>query len=66
MGTRCSRCLEWSTEGNFSRVLWASTIYIIGGETDIAYENVEADFADISAAPVFVANLAEVGHVGTI
>jgi hypothetical protein len=40
-------------------------IYIIGGESDIAFKNAEADFADIAAVPVFKSNL-DVGHNGTL
>lgn len=44
--------------------LHSPTIYIIGGEKDIAYKNAEADFADINGLPLFKANL-DVGHGGT-
>jgi hypothetical protein len=40
------------------------TIYILGGPTDIAYENGMDDFARIGHVPVAVANL-PVGHGGT-
>jgi len=40
------------------------TIYILGGETDIAYDNGMDDFAKINHVPVAVANL-PVGHGGT-
>lgn len=39
-------------------------IYILGGETDIAYENGMDDFARINHAPVAVANI-DRGHGGT-
>jgi len=39
-------------------------IYILGGETDIAYENGMDDFARIDHVPVAVANI-DVGHGGT-
>jgi len=39
-------------------------IYILGGPTDIAYENGMDDFKKIDAVPVLVANL-DVGHGGT-
>lgn len=40
------------------------TIYILGGEKDIAYENGMDDFKNINHVPVFVANM-DVGHGGT-
>jgi len=39
-------------------------IYILGGPTDIAYQNGMDDFKQIGSVPVFVANL-DVGHGGT-
>jgi hypothetical protein len=45
--------------------LHCPTIYIIGGETDIAYKNAEGDFADIKSIPLFKVNL-DVGHGGTL
>lgn len=39
-------------------------IYILGGESDIAYENGMDDFARIDHVPVAVANI-DVGHSGT-
>jgi hypothetical protein len=44
--------------------LHSPTIYIIGGEKDIAYKNAEDDYADIKNVPLFKANL-DVGHGGT-
>ena len=41
------------------------TLYVLGGETDIAYANGMDDFARIDHVPVFVANLIGVGHGGT-
>jgi dienelactone hydrolase len=41
-------------------------IYIIGGETDIAYKNAETDFAEIKNVPLFKANLMGAGHDGTL
>lgn len=38
--------------------------YFIGGESDIAYENAEADFAAINNVPLFYGNL-DVGHMAT-
>lgn len=40
-------------------------IYIIGGETDVAYANAIVDFARIDKVPVAFANLLEGGHMGT-
>jgi dienelactone hydrolase len=45
--------------------LHTPVIYIIGGETDIAYANAEKDFIEIKNIPVFKANL-DVGHNGTL
>jgi dienelactone hydrolase len=45
--------------------LHTPTIYLIGGEKDIAYKNAEADFAAIKNVPLFKANL-DVGHGGTL
>lgn len=44
--------------------LHAPTIYILGGETDIAYNNGMDDFRRLNHVPVFAANL-NVGHGGT-
>ncbi len=44
--------------------LHAPTIYILGGEKDIAYNNGMDDFRRINHVPVFAANL-NVGHGGT-
>jgi len=41
------------------------TLYILGGETDIAYANGMDDFQRINHVPVFVGNLIGVGHGGT-
>lgn len=41
------------------------TLYVLGGETDIAYPNGMDDFERINHVPVFVANLQGVGHGGT-
>ena len=40
------------------------TLYLLGGKTDIAYENGMDDFKKINHVPVFVANM-DVGHGGT-
>lgn len=44
--------------------LHTPTLYILGGETDIAYQNGMDDFKRINHVPVFVANM-DVGHGGT-
>jgi hypothetical protein len=44
--------------------LHTPTIYILGGEQDIAYQNGMDDFRQINHVPVFAANL-NVGHTGT-
>jgi dienelactone hydrolase len=41
------------------------TLYILGGETDIAYANGMDDFRRIRHVPAFVGNLIGVGHGGT-
>jgi|HubBroStandDraft_5_1064220.scaffolds.fasta_scaffold1086791_1 hypothetical protein len=46
--------------------LHSPIIYIIGGETDIAYKNAELDFADINKVPLLNVNLTGVGHNGTL
>jgi len=44
--------------------LHTPTLYLLGGEKDIAYNNGMDDFKRINHVPVFVANL-DVGHGGT-
>ncbi len=44
--------------------LHTPTLYILGGEKDIAYKNGMDDFERIDNVPVFVANM-DVGHGGT-
>lgn len=44
--------------------LHTPTLYILGGEKDIAYKNGMDDYRQINHVPVFVANL-DVGHGGT-
>jgi len=44
--------------------LHAPTLYVLGGEKDIAYKNGMDDFKRIDHIPVFVANM-DVGHGGT-
>jgi len=45
--------------------LHTPVLYVIGGETDVAYRNSQDDFSRIDQVPVFVANLKGVGHGGT-
>ncbi len=44
--------------------LHTPTLYLLGGEKDIAYKNGMDDFSRINHVPVFVANM-DVGHGGT-
>ncbi|MFA9390365.1 MAG: hypothetical protein ACERKD_11175 [Prolixibacteraceae bacterium] len=44
--------------------LHTPTLYILGGESDIAYNNGMDDYKQIEHVPVFVANM-DVGHGGT-
>jgi hypothetical protein len=44
--------------------LHAPTLYVLGGEKDIAYANGMDDYKNINHVPVFVANM-DVGHGGT-
>ena len=44
--------------------LHSPTLYILGGEKDIAYANGMDDFKRINHVPVFAANM-DVGHGGT-
>lgn len=70
----CNSGILPSTTGNFSGMppltkdhlekLHTPTIYILGGESDIAYTNGMDDYNRINHLPVFVANL-DVGHGGT-
>jgi hypothetical protein len=45
--------------------LHSPTLYILGGETDIAYANGMDDFKRIDHVPVFMANMLNIGHGGT-
>lgn len=44
--------------------LHTPTLYLLGGETDIAYKNGMDDFNRINHVPIFMANM-DVGHGGT-
>ena len=46
-------------------LLHTPTLYILGGSTDIAYNNGVDDFEHINHVPVFLANVLNVGHGGT-
>jgi hypothetical protein len=45
--------------------LHTPTLYILGGEADIAYANGTDDFTRIGKVPVFLGNVLKVGHGGT-
>jgi hypothetical protein len=45
--------------------LHTPTLYVLGGETDIAYANGTDDFKRIDKVPVFLGNVLNVGHGGT-
>ena len=45
--------------------LHTPTLYVLGGEKDIAYANGMDDFSRIGHVPVFVGNILNVGHGGT-
>jgi dienelactone hydrolase len=45
--------------------LHTPTLYVLGGETDIAYKNGMDDYARITSVPVAVGNVVGVGHGGT-
>jgi dienelactone hydrolase len=45
--------------------LHSPVLYVIGGETDVAYGNSKDDFRRIDTVPVLLANLEGVGHGGT-
>jgi hypothetical protein len=49
---------------DYLQKLHSPTLYILGGEKDIAYGNGMDDFSKINHVPVFVANM-DVGHGGT-
>jgi len=53
-----------STDKTLLQEIHTSIIYILGGETDIAYENGMDDYARINGVPTAVANINK-GHGGT-
>ena len=52
-------------EKSLLETLHTPTLYILGGETDIAYPNGTDDFKRIGKVPVFLGNILKVGHGGT-
>ena len=52
-------------EKSLLETLHTPALYILGGETDIAYPNGTDDFKRIDKVPVFLGNLLKVGHGGT-
>lgn len=50
---------------NSLKNLNGKVIYIVGGESDVAYKNALLDYERISNVPVVLANLSEGGHGGT-
>lgn len=53
-----------SLKKDYLNKLHTPTLYILGGESDIAYNNGMDDYKRINHVPVFVANM-DVGHGGT-
>lgn len=51
--------------GQSLKNLHAPVLYLLGGESDIAYLNAEADYAKIDHVPVAFANHLTAGHGGT-
>lgn len=49
---------------DYLKKLHTPTLYVLGGEKDIAYANGMDDYKNITHVPVFVANM-DVGHGGT-
>jgi len=47
------------------KLLHTPVLYLLGGNTDVAFVNANDDFARIGQVPVFYANLLGVGHGGT-
>jgi dienelactone hydrolase len=47
------------------QALHTPTLYVIGGETDVAFVNSQDDFRRINHVPVVLANLLGAGHGGT-
>jgi hypothetical protein len=56
--------MEGLTKGLLAK-LHTPTLYILGGETDIAYANGIDDFKRISGVPAFMGNVLKAGHGGT-
>jgi len=60
-----SRIPNMNASKTLLETIHTPTLYVLGGETDIAYKNGMDDFARINHVPVFVGNLVGVGHGGT-
>lgn len=56
---------EMNQDKSLLATLHTPTIYILGGETDIAYGNGTDDFKRIDKQPAFLGNVLKVGHGGT-
>lgn len=50
---------------NSLQCLHAPILYVVGGKSDVAYENAQKDYARISQVPVCLANHPASGHGGT-
>ena len=46
-------------------LLHSPTVYLIGGKSDIAYDNALKDFKAITRVPLFLASMPRVGHMAT-
>lgn len=57
--------LEMSVPKATLQQLHTPVLYVVGGETDIAWPQANDDFARINHQPVFYANLVGVGHGGS-
>lgn len=60
-----SRIPNMNASKSLLETIHTPTLYVLGGETDIAYKNGMDDFARINHVPVFVGNVVGVGHGGT-
>jgi hypothetical protein len=56
---------EMEAPKSLLETLHTPTLYVLGGSTDIAYNNGMDDFEHINHVPVVVANVLNVGHGGT-
>lgn len=64
-GTGPSAIPGMNPQKSLLETLHTPTLYILGGETDIAYPNGTDDFKRIDKVPVFLGNVLKVGHGGT-